>query len=151
MRRLSILVLYNDTALGTAYVMEHVFSIARHSRNLVHYLPATRRVARADIVDRYDAVIIHFSVRLPFESLLDPELASAVTHFRGAKIAMPQDEYDLPLITTRRLIELGIDSVFTTVPELGPDRLEASTMRDNGFLFSKAAALWARTQMFGVK
>src|SRR5262245_294060 len=117
MPRLSILVLYNDTSLGTAYVMEHVSSIARHSRNLVHYLPATRRVARADIIDRYDAIIIHFSVRLPFESLVDPELASAITHFRGAKIAMPQDEYDLPLITTRRLIELGIDSVFTTVPD----------------------------------
>ena len=117
MRRLSVLVLYNDTALGTAYVMEHVSSIGRHSRNLVHYLPATRRVARGDILERYDAIIIHFSVRLPFEDLLDPELAIAIAGFRGVKIAMPQDEYDLPLITTRRLIELGIDTVFTTVPE----------------------------------
>ena len=98
-------------------MMEHVSSIGRHSRNLVHYLPATRRVARGNILERYDAIIIHFSVRLPFEDLLDPELASAIASFRGAKIAMPQDEYDLPLITTRRLIELGIDSVFTTVPE----------------------------------
>ena len=88
--------------------MEHVSSIGRHSRNLVHYLPATRRVARAGIIERYDAIIIHFSVRLPFQNLLDPELANAITDFRGAKIAMPQDEYDLPLITTRRLIELGI-------------------------------------------
>ena len=109
--------IYNDHAVETAYVMEHVGALGRHSRHLIHYLPATRRVARSDIIERYDAIIIHFSVRLPFQEVLDPELASAIARFRGTKIAMPQDEYDLPLITTRRFIELGINSVFTTVPE----------------------------------
>jgi hypothetical protein len=115
--RLNVLVLYNDYAVETAYVKEHVSAIGRHSRHLIHYLPATRRVTRSDVIERYDAIIIHFSVRLPFPEALDPELASAIARFPGAKIAMPQDEYDLPLITTRRLIELGIHVAFTTVPE----------------------------------
>ena len=112
----NVLVLYDDREMYTPFVSEHVSVIARHSRNRVHYLPATRRVAAASVLKEDDAIIIHFSVRLPFEWHLDPSLVNALIGFDGAKIAMPQDEYDMPHITARRLAEFDVDAIFTTVP-----------------------------------
>ena len=117
-----VLVLYDARTVGVPFVMEHLSALARHSAFIMHYLPATSGVPRRVPFEAYDAIIIHFSVRLPFEWHLDADIAAEITQFSGLKIAMPQDEYDLPHITARRLKDLGISVLFTTVP---PEHVDA--------------------------
>jgi hypothetical protein len=113
--RLQLLVLYDPRSVLTEFVEQHLAAIKRHSRHEVHYAAATFD-RRADFpLELYDALIIHFSVRLPFDTLA-PDFVERVSTFDGPKILMIQDEYDMPAKACAWMRRLGIRIVFTTVP-----------------------------------
>ncbi len=113
----SVLVLYDDRQLQTNFVKEHLEAFRNHSRHLVHYAGAAAD-RRADFdLGMYDAVIIHFTVRLAYPWHLAPTFAKRLEAFRGLKILLIQDEYDSPRQACSWIRRLGIQVVFTTVPE----------------------------------
>lgn len=113
-----MLVLYDAqaTTLRTKFLQDHLGAISRHSRHQVHYAAATL-ASRADFpLEHYDALIVHFSVRVPFRGVFSNDFGDKVTAFKGVKILMIQDEYDLPARSCAAIRRLGIDVVFSTVP-----------------------------------
>ncbi|MHC2434435.1 hypothetical protein [Bradyrhizobium sp. USDA 4451] len=114
-RSRSILVLYDPNALATEFVRQHLMAIQRHSRHDVAYAAATFD-CRADFpLELFDALVIHFSVRMPFETM-SPSFVELVSNFDGPKVLLIQDEYDMPRKACALIRKLGVDTIFTTVP-----------------------------------
>lgn len=114
-KRLHVLVLYDPGSVSTGFVEQHLAAIRRHSRHDVHYAAATSD-RRADFpLELYDALVVHFSVRLPFDAMA-PEFVERVSAFSGAKVLMIQDEYDMPAKACAWMRRLGVQVVFSTVP-----------------------------------
>ncbi len=124
---LNVLMLYDDRSAHVSTVAEHLEGFRKHSRHRFFFLPATELVELADgkgaglDLSCYDALAIHYSVRVSVRGHLSPDIAAAVAAYRGPKLLFAQDEYD-NVETTRRWMErLGIDAHFTTVPRDGLD------------------------------
>lgn len=124
---LNVLMLYDDRSTHVGTIVEHLESFRTYSRHRIHYMPATGFLGIADDKSPgpdfscYDAIAIHYSVRVSIEEHLSQGVAAAITGYRGPKLLFIQDEYDR-VETARRWIErLGIDAVFTNIP---PDSIE---------------------------
>lgn len=124
---LNILMLYDDHSAHVSTVAEHLEGFRRHSRHRFFFLPATELVELADgegpglDLSCYDALVVHYSVRVSVRGHLSPGIAAAVAAYRGPKLLFAQDEYE-NVETTRGWMErLGIDALFTTVPPEGLD------------------------------
>ena len=119
---LNILLLYDDRSTHVGTINEHLEAFRSYSRHRVHYMPATGSL-QVDANDGsaldlscYDALAIHYSVRVSIEEHLAPSVARAIAAYRGPKLLFIQDEYDR-VETARRWIErLGIDAIYTNVP-----------------------------------
>ncbi len=122
---LNVLVLYDDNSTHVGTIAEHLDAFRRYSEHRFHFLPATGSFQATDPTPRlldfapYDAVVVHYSVRVSLETHLAPEMASAMEAYRGPKLLFIQDEYDRTETARRWMERLGIDAVFTNVPEDG--------------------------------
>ena len=115
---MNVLFLYNSTQTFTNTVYEHLASFGDHSSHRVFYSHADP-VSELNVdLEVFDAVGIHFSIRLPFD-----QVSSSVLHaleaFNGLKFLFIQDEYDFPQRTWYWIRKIGINLVFTVVPEAG--------------------------------
>jgi glycosyltransferase involved in cell wall biosynthesis len=124
---LNVLMLYDDRSTHVGTIAEHLEAFRMYSRHRFHFLPATGYLAMADgnsselDFSYYDAIAIHYSVRLSIDAHLSRGVAIAFAAYRGPKLLFIQDEYDR-VETARRWIErLGIDAVFTNVPQASID------------------------------
>lgn len=118
----NLLVLYDDRSLHVRTIEEHLVAFRSYSRHNVCFLPATGFIHGLDDsatpVDfsAFDAVAIHYSIRLSISDHLSRAIASAVTAYQGPKLLFIQDEYDATETARQWIEQLGIDAVFTTVP-----------------------------------
>ena len=115
---MNILVLYNATQTYTNAVYEHVASFGRFSRFRVFYTHVDYQQTAAIDLNVFDAVVIHYSIRLCFDQL-PPNISDQVASFNGIKAIFVQDEYDHTYRTWHWIRELAISLVFTVVPEAG--------------------------------
>ena len=117
--QLNVLILYDHRSTFTNMVREHLESFSLYSDHCISYAAAT--ISNFDpptMVDLtlFDVLIIHYSVRLCLNQLL-PVYARAVEHFGGLRVLFIQDEYDNTEIERQWIARLGIDIVFTCVPQ----------------------------------
>src|SRR5262245_34063356 len=105
-RRLNVLFLYDRHSLFTNTVREHVESFGRVSRHRIQYAHATADGELQSPLDDFDAVILHYSVRLPFDNI-SPEYAWALRTFKGLKALFIQDEYDNTWRACKWIEQLG--------------------------------------------
>lgn len=121
--KLNLVMLYDDRSTHVSTIKEHLESFQRYSRHNMLYCPATinyeapRPDGTALDFSWFDALLIHYSVRVSMEGYFDPVVAEAAARYKGPKILFIQDEYD-ETETARRWIErLGVTAVFTNVPD----------------------------------
>lgn len=115
---MNVLILYNSSQTFTNTVYEHLASFGDHSSHRVFYCHSDP-VSELNLdLGIFDAVGIHFSIRLPFDQVSD-SAAQALGAFEGLKFLFIQDEYDFPQRTWSWIRKLGINLVFTVVPEAG--------------------------------
>lgn len=115
---MNILILYNSTETYTNTVYEHLSSFGDYSSHRVFYSHVDP-VSELNLdLSNFDAVGIHFSIRLPFDQIPAP-VEKALVAFNGLKFLFIQDEYDFPQRTWYWIRSLGINLVFTVVPEAG--------------------------------
>ena len=135
----TILVLYDDRYNHIKTIQEHLSSFKKYSKNKIFYLPATSgdgwhlgskyyvgtdtcedlEVNRESIwrLDFFDAIIIHYSVRISLDGYFAPTLVQKVKNSPAKKILFIQDEYEGTNNARRYIEDLGISSIFTCVPE----------------------------------
>jgi glycosyltransferase involved in cell wall biosynthesis len=122
---LNVLVLYDEGSTHVGTLLEHLESFKKYSRHTVHYYPATSPdqpaigKERGVSFDHYDALIIHYSVRVSLDWHLAPAVASRIANYRGVKLLFIQDEYDTTEIARQWIERLGVTAVFTNVPDEG--------------------------------
>jgi hypothetical protein len=126
--RYSVLLLYDDLYSTHVHaITEHIEAFQRYSGHEIVLVPATGQIPGVDDVDSvidfsaFDALVIHYSVRVSVEEHLSKGMANAVAAYDGPKMLFIQDEYENTEIARRWIERLKIDTVFTVVP---PDQIE---------------------------
>jgi hypothetical protein len=129
-RRFNLLVLYDDRSSHVGTIREHLSSFRQYSKNNVFYLPGSRGPGFAGSVlpdawdlSWFDAIILHYSIRLSLREHLPETLAGAIENFTGLKMAFIQDEYENTEIARRWIERLRFDIVFTCVPAESVERV----------------------------
>ena len=118
---MNILFLANRPNKNTeaATVTEYLDALLKYSRHTVHEISMLHHFpARIDL-DRFDAVITPYSLPLGplLRHYLGDDLLERLKRFRGIKAAFLQDEYRQIQTYWKSLNELGIDLLFSCVPE----------------------------------
>lgn len=122
-KRFNVLIIYDDGSTHVITLREHLESFALFSRNDISFSVVTldgfRNAApgTAGCFGLYDAVVIHYSVRLSVEAHLSPGCADALQGYGGLKIAFVQDDYETTETTRTWIERLGVHAVFTIVPK----------------------------------
>lgn len=113
--RYNVLVLYDDANIHVKTTEDYLSSFRRFSRNNIFFANAVRDEVCPFKLDRFEAVVIHYTVRLCFD-FLSRSFARKLRRFDGLKVLFVQDEYDVTNRTCRWIEKLGIDVVYTCVP-----------------------------------
>ncbi len=129
----NILVLYDEKYTFINTVREHIESFKKFSKNNIFFAPGT--IAGALRNDKYindedfksekwvrwdlnyfDAVIIHYSVRLSMPGYIAIDVVKMLQAYDGPKILFAQDEYEGVNNLRHYINEIGIGYIYTCVP-----------------------------------
>lgn len=114
---LAVLLLCDDSPAHAPNVLEHIRALQRFSRHTVHrFNPLGVGRSRLRLGD-YDVVVIHYTISVIHDTYLAPWLREQIAGFGGLKVQFIQDEYRRVDATTERMRELGIDLLYSSVPE----------------------------------
>ncbi|HEX2544597.1 MAG TPA: glycosyltransferase [Ramlibacter sp.] len=129
-KRLNVCVLYDQGSNRVNTIREHLESFGTYSRHQVVYMPATdvwlqgfsvsaggdpHDVAEPDF-SFFDAVIVHYSVRVNVDGHMTAPVERALQRFPGLKVLFLQDEYETPEPARRWMERVHVDIVYTCVP-----------------------------------
>src|SRR5262249_9093012 len=115
-RRLRVLVLYDGLALATNTVRDHLNSLRLFSRHDVQYAHAAHGEPLRFSLSAFDAVIVHYSLRLAIPGHISRPVFDALERYEGVKVAFLQDEYDNTWFASQCIGLLGFDVVYSCVP-----------------------------------
>lgn len=119
--RMNVLLLCAVPPVTAGTILDHVDALRRCSAHRVMCFPylgeGSSRLPRGLDLDRFDAIVIHYSVYLLADRHLGPADRGRIAAFRGAKILFLQDEYRQVDRMTAMIAALGIDVLFTCLPE----------------------------------
>ena len=104
-------------SLYTSTVREYVESFSLFSIHHIFYANATSSNPLCIDLSIFDIVVTHYSIRLSFDWHLSSFYRQALKEYKGLKVSFVQDEYDETETIRRSIEELGINILFTCVPE----------------------------------
>ena len=113
--RRNVLMLYDHNETHVKTIAHYLESFYRHSRFQFSYL-SSFAPCEFDL-DYFDAIVIHYSVRVCHTGHLSTSLARALRQHKGLKALFVQDEYENTGRTHQAIRDLGIGVVFTCVPQ----------------------------------
>jgi glycosyltransferase involved in cell wall biosynthesis/regulator of sigma D len=117
--KLRILVLYEGKSLNVTAITDHLQSFIKHSNHTIEYYNATENFQPVDL-DSYDAVVIHYSIRISVPNggwTISQSIKCSLQSYPGLKVVFIQDEYDTTNTAIKWINDLGVQLVFTCVPE----------------------------------
>lgn len=123
---LNVLYLYDATQTYTNTVYEHISSLGKYSAHCSFFCHQDHTTEINFDLSGFDAICIHFTIRLPFDQI-SSSTAKALTEFSGLKFLFIQDEYDNTYRAWHWIKTLGIQLVFTVVPDAGIERIYPSS------------------------
>ncbi|MFN7855414.1 MAG: hypothetical protein ACK5OA_02320 [Acidovorax sp.] len=94
---------------------EHAASFGNYSVNRYFYLHQDASSVTNVDPQRFDAIALHYSVRLPYDQVSETT-CSLFENFRGLRVLYIQDEYDHTHKAWAWIKKLKINLVFTVVP-----------------------------------
>jgi hypothetical protein len=115
---MNVLYLYSSKETYTNTVYEHISGFDKFSKYDTFFCHQDRYQRFSVDLSRFDAVVIHYTIRLPFDQISD-STADALAQYPGLKVLFIQDEYDHTHRTWYWIKRLGIQQVFTVVPPEG--------------------------------
>jgi hypothetical protein len=117
-RPLSILLLADAPRRTANTIRDHVGAFRRYSRHRVAVLnPRGLGNVPAGDLDAFDVVVIHYTIHPNVRPHVSPRLREQLRSFRGLKVQFLQDEYRQVDRMTAEMRELGVDILFSAVPE----------------------------------
>jgi hypothetical protein len=133
-RRLEILLLGVRPKSNANTIVDHLQAFRRYSRHRIHFLQNVTAVhgtfgGRLPTLPKsldlaaFDALVIHYTNYLPSDECFDRLARERIADFRGLKVLFLQDEYRQVDPISARARELGVDVLFTCVPEPEIDKV----------------------------
>ena len=110
-----ILILYDHHEIHVKTIADYLHSFHRFSQHDVSYASCFAKCHFG--LDYFDAVALHYSVRVCFPGRLSASFAGALKKYGGLKVLFIQDEYDHTNVAQQAILDLGIGLVFTCVPD----------------------------------
>jgi hypothetical protein len=114
---LSILILCDMNSLYTSTVREYIESFSLYSSHRIFYAHAAFGNPVCIDLSMFDVVVTHYSIRLSFDWHLASFYREALKEYQGLKISFVQDEYDETETIRKSIEELGVNVLFTCVPQ----------------------------------
>lgn len=134
-KRLKLAVLYDSIgSMHVSTIEQHLEAFSKYSIHAVTYVPATpsfwnsspENVQRMVDLSYFDAVVVHYSVRMSITEHLDEGLARTLESFNGFKVLFIQDEYEGTEIARQWMDRLQFNLIYTCVPESGHEQVYPS-------------------------
>lgn len=120
-----VLILYNSTQTYTQTVIEHLSAFEKYSQYSVFYVHVSETVSCTVDLSLFDAIIVHYSIRLPLDQISD-DWAQKIEEYSGFKGLFVQDEYEYTKRCWHWIKRLKIGTVFTCVPEQNINKIYPS-------------------------
>ncbi len=118
MSKLNVLLLCNlptkDSYAVT--VIQHIMAFPNHSRHNIFCLSNTGALPSKLALDRFDVVVIHYSIWITNENYLATSAKERLRQFKGLKVQIRQDEYFSVNAVIDAMRDIGIDVVYTCLP-----------------------------------
>lgn len=125
---LSVLVLADDHPSHASTVRDHVNALRRLSRHRVYvYNPWGTDRSRGLRIDDFDVVVIHYSLYVLSDLYLPGDLRIQIEAFDGLTIQFIQDDYRQVEEMRAMMRRLGVNVLFTLVPERELERVWPET------------------------
>lgn len=112
----NILILYDKHSTYTNTLREYLQSFGLYSKNNIFYLSATNMAECDTDFSVFDAIILHYSIRVCYEWHISPYIAEKLMQYKGPKVLFMQDDYEFTETSRRSIEKLGLTVVFTCVP-----------------------------------
>jgi hypothetical protein len=106
---------YDQTMAETS--RQHMDALVDRSRHRVRRLSLGRRLPERVSLDRFDGIIIHYSLVAALDNFLDTKTQRRIAEYSGTKALFIQDEHRHVQRTIELLRRLRIDVLFTCVPQ----------------------------------
>ncbi|MHC2333153.1 hypothetical protein [Bradyrhizobium sp. USDA 4454] len=116
-RPLEFLLLCDFMPGSASTIIDHVKGLKDFSRHSIHIFNSRGDVSDLLELDRFDGVIIHYSLVACMDTYIGPNLRAAICRFKGLKAAFIQDEYRWINDTMGAFRQLGIHILFSVVPQ----------------------------------
>lgn len=127
-RRLEILLIGVRPKSNANTIVDHLGAFKSHSRHRVHFFQNLTAVygtlngriptlPKALDLGAFDVLVIHYTNYLPSYECIDALARERIAQFGGLKVLFLQDEYREINLITEHIGRLGIDVLFTCVPE----------------------------------
>lgn len=116
-RRLNFLLLCEFHDGTAATIIDHINALAAFSRHKVRVVSMMGRPPHGIDFDRFDGIIIHYSLIACHNSYIHPSVRRRIGRFRGIKLAYVQDDYRFINDTCAALRFMGINVLFGLAPK----------------------------------
>lgn len=98
---------------GTAgAILEHINAFPKYSRNSVHVLSNLGNLPPWLELDRFDAVIVHYSLIVSHDNYLSPAARTQLRNYKGFKAVFIQDDYRWINATLSALAYMQVNALF---------------------------------------
>lgn len=106
---------YNAGTAGT--IVDHILGIKKFSRHTIHVLSSRGEFPAVLDLDRFDGLIIHYSLVACLDAFVGPRARQLIKQFRGLKVVFIQDDYRFINQTVDALHDLGVNVLLCLAPE----------------------------------
>ncbi len=115
-RRLRLLLLCDFPRVTASTITDHIFGLKDFSEHSITVVNSKGDSCRRIEFDRFDGIVIHYSLVACMDSYIGPNLRAAICQFSGLKVAFVQDDYRWINRTVDALRDLGIHVLFGLAP-----------------------------------
>ena len=134
---LSILLLADDQKGHPNTIHDHIQSFARYSRHDVTlFNPRNLERSRFLRLDRFDVVVLHYSIVAIWDGYLSPWFREALRAYDGLKIQFLQDEYRWVDEITAMTRSLEMDVLYSVVPKESVEQIYGGRLTETEVLFT---------------
>ncbi len=120
---LNLLLLCDYQTAIAATVRDHIAALETYSRHRYHRLSILGDIPPTLDLARFDGVVIHYTLFACSDRYLSPAARSRLGAFKGLKAMYIQDEYRVVDASIAAMREIGINLLFTCVPEPEIDKV----------------------------
>lgn len=123
-RGMNVAILYDSfLSMHVNCINDHLQSFRRFSEHKITYISCVSQYWNGDFdpssinFDVFDAIVIHYSVRISVSGHFDERIISKLKNCSGKKLIFIQDEYEGIQNARDVLLRLSPDVIYTCVPE----------------------------------